>query len=68
MKIQRELLPKLPMEVGGIDDLLIDKLRVFLSSSQEDLYIGEGKIESLLWFYVKARKLTAKKKKLIGDM
>lgn len=44
------------MEVGGIDDLLIDRLRVFVSSSQEALYIGEGKIESLLWFYVKARK------------
>lgn len=47
-----------------IDDLLIDRLRVFISSSHEALYIGEGKIESLLWFYVKARKSTAKKKKL----
>lgn len=44
-----------------IDDLLIDRLRVFVSSSQEALYIGEGKIGSLLWFYVKARKSTAKK-------
>lgn len=44
------------MEVGGIDDLLIDRLMVFVSSSQEALYTGEGKVESLLWFYVKARK------------
>lgn len=49
------------MEVGGIDDLLIDRLGVFVSSSQEALYIGEGKIESFLWLYVKARKSTGEK-------
>lgn len=49
------------MEVGGIDDLLIDRLKIFVGSSQEALYIGEGKIGSHLCFYVKAKKSTAKK-------
>lgn len=55
------------MGVGGVHDLLIDILRIFVGSSQEALNVGEGKIGSHLWLYTKAKKATSKKK-WVGDM